>query len=108
MEGVERMNMAMVNPQQRAGFPQRNPYAIDVDRRENRNYYVCRGFGHLARNCRNEGMEMNRRMEVDNNNNLKEEQDLIVFNYIPVTIGLQCSQEQQITYLAATLTIETC
>jgi len=64
MEGVERTNAAMATPQQRAGFPQRNPYAIDVDRRENRNCYACREFGHLARNCRNRGM-MNRRMEVD-------------------------------------------
>jgi len=66
IEGVERMNVAMVRPQQQeAGFPQRNPYAMDVDRRENRNCYACGGFRHLARNCRNRGMEMNRRMEVD-------------------------------------------
>ena len=64
----------MVNPQQRAEFSQRNPYAIDVDRRKNRNCYACRDFEHLARNCRN------REMEMDNNNNLKEECDLIVFN----------------------------
>jgi len=64
MEGVERTNAAMVTPQQRAGFPQRNPYAMDVDRRENQNCYAYGGFGHLARNCRNRGM-MNRRMEVD-------------------------------------------
>jgi len=65
MEGVERTNAAMVTPQQRTGFPQRNPYAIDMDRRENRNCYACRGFGHLVRNCRNRGMGMNRRIEVD-------------------------------------------
>jgi len=54
MEGVKRMNVVMARPQQQeVGFPQRNPYVIDVDRRENRNCYVCGGFGHLARNCRN-------------------------------------------------------
>jgi len=74
MEGVERMNVAMATPQQRAGFPQRNPYTIDVDRRENRNCYACRGFGHLARNCRNR-VGMNRKMEVeqDSNSNLNGE-----------------------------------
>jgi len=68
MEGVERTNAVMATPQQRAGFPQRNPYAMDVDRRENQNCYTCGGFGHLARNCRNRGM-MNRRMEVDQDSN---------------------------------------
>ena len=77
MEGVERTNVAMVRPQQQgAGFPQRNPYAMDVDRRENRNYYTCGGFEHLARNCRNRGMGMNRRMEVDQNSNLNGKGDL--------------------------------
>ena len=64
MEEVERTNAPMVTPQQRIGFPQWNLYAMDVDRRENRNCYACGGFGHLARNCRNREM-MNRRMEVD-------------------------------------------
>jgi len=41
---------------------------MDVDRRENRNCYTCRGFGHLARNYRNRGM-INRRMEVDQDSN---------------------------------------
>ena len=68
MEGVERTNAAMATSQQRAGFPQRNPYAMDVDRRENQNCYAYGGFGHLARNCRNKGM-MNRRMEVDQDSN---------------------------------------
>jgi len=73
MEGMERTNMAMIRPQQQgAGFPPRNSYAMDVDRRENRNYYACGGFEHLARNCRNQ-MGMNRRMEVDQNNNLNGE-----------------------------------
>jgi len=77
IEGVERTNAAMVTPQQRTGFSQRNPYAMDVNRRENRSCYTCRGFGHLARNYRNRGM-MNRRMEVDqnSNNNLNGEEGL--------------------------------
>ena len=71
IKGVERTNAPIVTLQQRTGFPQRNPYTIEVDRRENRNCYTCGGFGHLARNCKNRGM-MNRRMEVyqDSNNNL--------------------------------------
>jgi len=69
MEGVERTNAVMMNSQQRAGFPQRNLYSMDVDRRMNRNCYVCRGFEHLAKNYRNRGIEMNRRMEVDQDNN---------------------------------------
>jgi len=76
MEGVERTNAMMARPQQQgAGFSQRNPYAMDVDRRENRNCYTCGGFGHLVRNCRNRGIGMNRRMEVnqDANSNLNGE-----------------------------------
>jgi len=48
---------------------------MDMDRRENKNCYACRGFEHLARNCRNRRIEMNRRMEVDQdaNNNLNGE-----------------------------------
>jgi len=74
MEEVERTNMAMATSQQRAGFPQRNLYTMDVDRRENRNCYACRGFGHLARNCRNR-VGMNRKMEIeqDSNSNLNGE-----------------------------------
>ena len=46
---------------------------MDVDRRENRNCYICGRFGYLARNYRNRGM-INRRIEVDQdiNNNLNE------------------------------------
>ena len=46
MEGIERMNMVILCPQQREGVAQRNLYAIEVDRR--RNCYTCRGFGHIA------------------------------------------------------------
>jgi len=69
MKSVERMNAAIVRPQQGIGFPQRNSYAMDVDKRENKNCYICGGFGHLARNCKNRGMGMNRRIEVDQNVN---------------------------------------
>ena len=70
MEGVERTNTVIARPQQQgAEFSQRNPYAMDADRREDRNCYACGGFRHLARNCRNRGMGMNRRMEVDQNSN---------------------------------------
>jgi len=70
MEGVERMNVVMANPQQRVGFPQRNPYTMDIDR-SRRNCYACRRFGHMAKYCRNRGIGMNRRMETeDNSSNL--------------------------------------
>jgi len=49
MEGVERTNVVMANSQQRAGFPQRNPHAMDVDKRVNRNCYACGGFDHMAK-----------------------------------------------------------
>jgi len=68
MEEVERTNAAMMTPQQRIGFSQRNSYAMDVNRRENRNCYTCGEFGHLARNCRNRGIT-NRRIEVDQDSN---------------------------------------
>jgi len=78
MEGVERTNAAMVTPQQRTGFPQKNPYAMDVDRRENKNCYAYGEFEHLARNCRNRRMGINKRMEVDqdSDNNLNGEEGL--------------------------------
>ena len=77
MEGVKRTNVAVVTPQQRAGFPQRNPYAMDIDRRDNRMCFACGGFGHMARFCRNRGM-MSRRMEVNlDNSNLNGEGDLV-------------------------------
>jgi len=42
---------------------------MDVDRRKNRNCYTCGEFVYLARNYRNKGMGMNRRMEVDQDTN---------------------------------------
>jgi len=50
IEGVERINVVIVCPNQRAEFVQHNPYAMDVDR--GRNCYSCGGFGYLAWNCR--------------------------------------------------------
>jgi len=76
MERVERIEVVMVYPQQRVGFVQRNPYAMDVDRE--RNCYACRGFGYLARYCRNRRMGMNQRMEIEgDNSNLKGDEDLM-------------------------------
>ena len=55
MEGVKRMNMVVVRRAgQGMGIPSRqDPYAMEVDQR--RNYYTCRGFGHMAYHCRNRG-----------------------------------------------------
>ena len=55
MEGVERTNAVVVRGQgQGAGFPsRRDPFAMDIDR--GGNCYACRGFGHMARHCRNRG-----------------------------------------------------
>ena len=71
IEGVERMSVVMVHPNQRAGFAQYNSYTIDVDRRENWNCYNYRGFRHLARNCRTRRdiIEKGRRLEYSSNRN---------------------------------------
>ena len=55
MEEVERMNTVVMREQgQGTGIPPRqDPYAMEVDR--GRNCYACRGFGHMARHCRNRG-----------------------------------------------------
>jgi len=52
---------------------------MDVDKRENRNYYACGGFGHIARNCKNREVRMNRRIEQveDKNNNLNGDRGLM-------------------------------
>jgi len=93
IERVERINVKMVCPMQRARFVQQNPYAIEVDH-ANRNCYNCGGFGYLARNCRNrrtknrigEGRRLEykekRRIKEGNkqSSNLNGKEDLIVFN----------------------------
>ena len=95
MEGVERTNVVVVREQrvgQGMGVPlRRNPYAMEVDRR--RNCYACRGFGHMAHNCRNRGQRGrvvdNRRVEYGGGrieeianlmNNLKEDENLELLN----------------------------
>ena len=96
IEEVERMSVVMVHPNQRAGFAQYNSYTIDVNRRENWNYYNYRGLGHLVRNCRTRRdiIEKGRRLEYSSNrnngqrrieggneqNNLNGEGNLIVFD----------------------------
>ena len=88
MEEIKRINIVMVCSNQRAGFTQCNPYAMNVDW-ESRNCYNCKTFGYLARNCRNRGTEgrigQGRRLEYGSNKNngqenLNEEWDLILLN----------------------------
>ena len=93
MEGVERTNAVVVRGQgQGAGVPpRRDPFAMEIDR--GRNCYACGGFGHMARNCRNQGMRGrvvdNRRVEYGGGrieeitnieNNLKEGENLELLN----------------------------
>ena len=63
MEGVERTNVVMLYPQQREDVTQRNLYAMEIDRE--RNCYTCRGFGHMARHCRNRRRESELEMAED-------------------------------------------
>jgi len=73
--------------------------------------YNCRRVEHLARNYKNRGIGnrigKRRRLEYGQNNgqrlmieerngqsNLNGEEDIIVFNYVSIVIGLQCSLEQ--------------
>ena len=53
MEGIERTNAVVVRGQGAGVPPRRDPFAMDIDR--GRNCYACRGFGHMARHCRNRG-----------------------------------------------------
>jgi len=76
IEEVERMEAVMVCSQQRTGSAQRNLYTMDINR--GRNCCACRGFGHLARHCRNRRVEMNRRIEqVEDNSNLNGDGGLV-------------------------------
>jgi len=82
MEGVERMNMVITWPQQRIGFVQRNPYTMNMDRREGRNCYYYGEFRHIARHYRNRGVGnrigKGRRLEYENREqNLNRKRDLI-------------------------------
>ena len=93
MEGVERTNAVVVRGAgQEAGVPpRRDPFAMEVDR--GRNCFACRGFGHMARHCRNRGQRGrvvdNRRVEYGGgrieeifnlSDNLKEGENLELLN----------------------------
>ena len=95
MEGVERTNVVVVRGTgegQSGGVPpRRDPFAMDIDRGQN--CYACRGFGHMAHNCRNRGIQGrvadNRRVEygggrieeIENfSNNLKGDENLELLN----------------------------
>ena len=95
IEGVERTDVVMIYSQQRVEGIQRNPYTINVDRRENKNCYNCGGFEYLVRNCRNRrignriregrrleyrGNERQGRVEGENGKNLNKERDLILLD----------------------------
>jgi len=79
IKGVERINAVIVRHQQQGTvFPPRNSYTMDVDRRMNRNCYAYGGFGHIAKNYRNRRVEMNKRMEIEqDNNNLNRDGGLV-------------------------------
>jgi len=49
---VKRTNTIIVYPNQQTVFMLYNTYTMDIYR-GNMNCYNCRGFGYLARNCRN-------------------------------------------------------
>ena len=66
MKRVERTNIVMVHPNQRVGFALHNLYAMEMDR-GSRNCYSCRGFGHLAQNCKKQIMGQERKMEYEDN-----------------------------------------
>ena len=89
MEGVERTNAVVLRGSgvgQSVGIPPRwDPFAMEVD--HGRNCYTCGGFGHMARNCRNQGqrgrVEYGReRIEeiMNTTNNLKKDKNLELLN----------------------------
>ena len=87
MEGVERTNVVVVRDAgQRMGAPpRRDPFAMEVDRGQN--CYACRGFGHMAHNCRNRGQRGRveyggGRIEkiINLTKNLKEDENLELLN----------------------------
>ena len=89
IEEVERTNVRMVCPNQRAGFAQHNLYTMDMDYK-NQNCYNYRRFGHLARNYRNrrtenrigeeKRLEYRERRENKQDRNLNGDKNLIVLN----------------------------
>jgi len=67
MKGVERTNTVIINPNKQIGLmPRCNLYVIEVNCK--RNYYSCRDFGHITRNCKNwEIMRRERKLEYRDN-----------------------------------------
>ena len=55
IEGMKRTNVAVRNLERQMEPPRRDPYVMDVNKE--RNCYNYKGFGYLARNCRNRGTE---------------------------------------------------
>ena len=55
IEGIERTNVVVVRGlgQSMEVPSKRDPYAMEID--WGRNCYACRGFGHMAHHCRNQG-----------------------------------------------------
>ena len=83
IEGIKRTNTVVIrNQRQGQGMGQlrRDPNAMDVDRRNNRNCYNCGGFRHMARNYRNRRVGMNRRIETEDNDNLNRNGGLMGSN----------------------------
>jgi len=92
MEGVERTNAVVRGQGQGVGIPpRRDPFAMEVD--GGWNCYACGGFGHMARNYRNQGQRErvaeNRRVEygggrieeiISLSDNLKEGENLELLN----------------------------
>jgi len=93
MEGIEQTNAVVVRGAGQGARvpPRRDPFAMEVD--QGRNCYACRGFGHMARHCRNRGergrVADNRRVEygggrieeiLNYENNLKEGENLELLN----------------------------
>ena len=93
------MNAVMVNLNHQVGFaPRQDSYTMNVDHRIN--YYNCKGFGYISKNCRNQrfvgqkrGMEYKDNLDNGDNCNLNREENLIVLDQILTVIGLQCSLE---------------
>jgi len=85
---VERTNTIVVRnllqkQEEREERIRRDLYVINVDKE--RNCYSCEGFGHIAKNCRNQSVVgQERRIEYGNNlnirDNLKEKKSQVVLN----------------------------
>jgi len=56
----------------------KDSYVIDMNKRKN--CYSCGGFGYLMWNYRNQGRRVEYGNNMDNTNNLKEEESLVVLD----------------------------